>query len=107
MFIANIYQDYNNDEVSFLPVVYKDFIDGSILHLYADKDTKEEIWWPAEVVDVDTDVEKFDEKNPEFFVLYEDPETSETDCNEPEYFLCPLIHDYLNGWVQFVDYQNI
>lgn len=104
-FYCNLYEDFKNDEVRLIEVIPEDFIEVSIKHLYSDQVTGEETWWSAEVRDVDDESE--DLNNPEFFVVYEnvlqDDEGNEEDLgNEPEYYLIPLLHDYLNGWVRFV-----
>ena len=69
---------------------------ATIKHQYTDDKTKENIWWDAEVVDVDS--ESPDINNPNFHILCKDSsedmidfsQISDSDC-----FLEPLINDYL------------
>ena len=49
---------------------------------------------------VDVDVDSKDQKNPDFFVTYDE---YEIDDKENEWFLMPLFEDYLKGRIRFVD----
>ena len=53
VFSRNLFADYKNNKLKILSVSYKDFIGASIKHMYEDSNSKENIWWDAEVVDVD------------------------------------------------------
>ena len=53
LFSRNLFADYKNNKLKILSVSYKDFIGASIKHMYEDSNSKENIWWDAEVVDVD------------------------------------------------------
>ena len=53
-----------------LSVSYEDFIGASIKHMYKESKSKENIWWDAEVVDVDMD--STDMNNPDIFIIYKD-----------------------------------
>ena len=70
-----------------LSVSYKDFISASIKHMYEDSKSKENIWWDAEVVDVDMDSADMD--NPNFFIIYKDSSDDIIDfskINDSDYF---------------------
>ena len=61
------------------------------------------IWWDAEVVDVDMDSADMD--NPDFFITYKNSSDEIIDfskINNSDYFLEPLLNDYLNGSVKFI-----
>ena len=71
----------------------------SISHLFRDESSSEETWWKGEVVDVD--VESEDKFNPNFFVLYSEEAMDPTEVDSEDYFLVPLMSDYLNGCLHF------
>ena len=81
----------------------EDLVGATIRHLYTDQDSCEDVQWRAQVVDIDIDSEN--KENPEFFILYEEDDVDNEE-KDPEYFLEPLIQDYLNGWVQLVDVDS-
>ena len=70
LFSRNLFADCKNNKLKNLFVSYKDFISASIKHMYEDSKSKENIWWDAEVVDVDMDSADMD--NPDFFIIYKD-----------------------------------
>ena len=103
LFSRNVFADYNNNKLKILSVSYKNFIGGSIKHMYEDSKSKENIWWDAEVVDVDMDSADMD--NPDFFIIYKDSSDDIIDFSkikDSDYFLEPLVNDYLNGCVKFI-----
>ena len=54
---------------------------------------------------IDVDIESEDKENPNFFILYKESADDIMDfanANDDDYFLEPLINDYLNGWVTIV-----
>ena len=53
LFSRNAYSDFLQDKLKTSSVSFKDFISATITHQYTDDKTKEDIWWDAEVVDVD------------------------------------------------------
>ena len=61
------------------------------------------IYGDAEVVDVDMDSADMD--NPDFFIIYKDSSDDIIDfskISDSDYFLEPLVNDYLNGCVKFI-----
>ena len=51
------------------------------------------------------DLENPDMKNPKFYILFRDSSENIiyfSQINDSDYFLEPLINDYLNGWVKFI-----
>ena len=67
---------------------------ATIKHQYTDDKTKEDIWWDAEVVDVDS--ESPDINNPNFHILYKDSSEDMIDfsqISDSDYFLEPLINN--------------
>ena len=71
--------------------------------MYTDQDSGEDVWWRAQVVDIDIDSEN--KENPDFFILYEEDDVDNEE-KDPENFLEPLSQGYLNGWVQLVDVDS-
>ena len=58
---------------------------------------------------VDVDLESPDMNNPNFYILYKDSSEEIIDfsqINDSDYFLEPLINDYLNGWVKFMSVDD-
>ena len=107
LFSRNIYSDFLQDKLKISSVSFKDFISATINHQYNDDKTNEDIWWDAEVVDVD--LESPDMNNPKFYILYKDSSEEIIDfsqINDSDYFLEPLINDYLNGWVNFMSFDD-
>ena len=98
-FSQPLYKDFKADRVKLVEFVASDLIGASIRHLFYDNDTEENVWWDAEVVDVDVTSE--DKNNPNYFIWYEDCGTmDEENLEEQEYYLEPLLNDYLNHCVQ-------
>ena len=78
----------------------EDLIGASIRHMFEDDESGENLWWNAEVVDLDPDS---DPENPNFFVMYdENGEAEEGQQEKQEYYLEPLLGDYLHHCVQIV-----
>ena len=50
-----------------LSVSCNDYTGASIKHLHKDTKSKENIWWDAEVVDADMDIDDMD--NPDFLII--------------------------------------
>ena len=54
---------------------------------------------------IDVDIESEDKENSNFFILYKESADDIFDLanvNDDDYFLEPLINDYLKGWVKIV-----
>ena len=66
-FIRNIYSDFKNKELLLVEVTIEDFVGAHVEHLFVDDESGMEIWWEAEIVDVDEDSKN--KNNPEFFVF--------------------------------------
>ena len=98
-YVCNLFNDYKNGEAELCDVTENEFIDATIDHLFTDEVSGEATWSRAEVVDVDVDSE--DKGNPDFFVSYDNYTDSKN-----EWFLLPLMEDYLKEWVSFVDVYN-
>lgn len=106
-FVRDLFYDYKNGELKLAEVDVNDFIGASVKHLFIDDETGDEIWWEAEIVDVDDECEN--NLNPEFFVFYYDEngeEEEEEEGQEPEYFLEKMIEEYLNGCVRFLGQRS-
>ena len=97
-YIANLYEDFKNEDLKIVEVVPEDFIGASISHLFIDAITGEETWWEAEVADMD--IESSDRENPDFFVRYFSSEDEE-EVDDDDFYLLPLFEDYLNGCIRF------
>ena len=98
-FSQPLYKDFKAYRVKLVELVPSDLIGASIGHLFYDNDTEENVWWDAEVVDIDVTSE--DKNNPNYFIWYEDCGTmDEENLEEQEYYLEPLLNDYLNHCVQ-------
>eukprot|EP00112_Aurelia_sp_Birch-Aquarium-sp1_P013961 Seg299.3 transcript_id=Seg299.3/GoldUCD/mRNA.D3Y31 product="hypothetical protein" protein_id=Seg299.3/GoldUCD/D3Y31 len=91
-------EDFDNEDIQLVPITEDDLIGATIMHMYTDSSTGEDCWYRAMVEDVDEDSDDID--NPDFFVRYFDFDEGEI---EGEYYLCQLLEDYLNGWVQIVN----
>ena len=103
LFTRKLFSDFSNDKLRAASISPDDFICSTIKHKYNDAVTKEDTWWDAEVIDVD--IESKDKENPNFFILYKESADDIVDLanvNDDDYFLEPLINDYLNGWVKIV-----
>ena len=78
----------------------KDLVGASVRHLLEDDETGKDIWWDAEVVDIDLESEKED---PVFFIMYHTDETEydfdELGNVENEFYEITLMDDYSNGWL--------
>ena len=102
-FTWKLFNDFSNNKLHVASVSPDDFICSTIKHKYNDAVTKEDTWWDTELIDVD--IESEDKENPNFFILYKESANDIFDLanvNDDDYFLEPLINDYLNGWVKIV-----
>ena len=66
LFSQNLFANYDNNILKVLSVSCNDYIGASIKHLHKDRKSKENIWWDAEMVDVDMDSDDMD--NPDFLL---------------------------------------
>ena len=95
-----LFEEFKAGNVRIVELKEDDLIGASIRHMFEDDETGENIWWNAEVVDLDPDS---DPENPKFFVLYdENGEAEEGQQEKQEYYLEPLLGDYLDHCVQIV-----
>ena len=67
LFPQNLFANYNNNILKVLSVSCNDYTDASIKHLHKYTKSKENIWWDAEVVDVDMYIDDMD--NPDFLII--------------------------------------
>ena len=95
-----LFEEFKAGNVRVVELKGEDLIGASIRHMFEDDETGESIWWNAEVVDLDPDS---DPENPKFFVMYdENGEAEEGQQEKQEYYLEPLLGDYLDHCVQIV-----
>ena len=96
-----LYKDFKAGYVRLVELKPKDLVGASIRHIYTDGESNENICWNAGVVDVDPDTS--DANEPDFFVIYDESGEAEVGQQEKqEYYLTPLLGDYLNNWVQVI-----
>ena len=106
----SLLQDFKEHHVKVVDLKPADLVGASVKHLLKDDDTGEEIWWDAEVVDID--LSSKNQENPVFFILYhtDEKEYESQICAsiENEFFEITLMEDYLNNWLQIksVDLTN-
>ena len=107
---CSLLQDFKENHVKVVDLKPVDLVGASVKLLLKDDDTGEEIWWDAEVVDID--LSSKNQENPIFFVLYhnDEKEYESEICGsiENEFFKITLMEDYLNNWLQIksVDLTN-
>ena len=107
---CSLLQDFKENHVKVVDLKPVDLVGASVKLLLKDDDTGEEIWWDAEVVDID--LSSKNQENPVFFVLYhtdaKEYESQICASIENEFFKITLMEDYLNNWVQIksVDLTN-
>ena len=83
---------------------------ASVRHLLADDQSGEEIWWNAEIVDLDLTCKN--QKDPIFFILYHmddmEHQVDEMGKTEHEYYEVTLMEDYHKNWlhIRSVDLTN-
>ena len=100
-FSQPLYKDFKTDCIKLVKLVPSDLIGASIHHFFYDNDTEENVWWDAEVVDID--VTSDDKNNPNYLIWYEDCGTmNEENMEGQEYYLEPLLNDYLNHCVKML-----
>ena len=93
-----LFEEFKAGNVRVVELKGEGLIGGSTHHMFEDVETGENIWWNAEVVDLDPDS---DPENPKFFVMYdENGEAEEGQLEKQEYYLEPLLGDYLDHCVQ-------
>ena len=98
-----------SDKLKLVDLAPKDLVGASVRHLLEDDETGKDIWWDAEVVDIDLESEKED---PVFFIMYHTDETEydfdELGNVENEFYEITLMDDYSNGWlyIRSVDLTN-
>ena len=103
-------QDFKENHVKVVDLKPTDLVGTSVKHLLKDDDTGEEVWWDAEVVDID--LSSKNQENPVFFVLYhtDEKEYQSEICAsiENEFFEITLMEDCLSNWLQIksVDLTN-
>ena len=91
-FSQPLYKDFKADRVKLVELVPSNLIGASIRHYFYD-DTEENVWWDAEVVDLDITSE--DKSNPNYFIWYEDCGTiDEENLEGQKYYLEPLLNSY-------------
>ena len=106
---CDLNHDFTSDNLKLVDLAPKDLVGASVRHLLKDDETGEDIWWDAEVVEIDLESEK---ENPVFFIMYHTDET-EYDLDElgnvdNEFYEITLMDDYSNGWLHIcpVDLTN-
>ena len=101
IYSRQIYKGFKLGYVRLVELKSKDLIGTSIRHMYTDGESNENIWWNAEVVDVDPDTS--DANEPDFFIIYDESgEAEEGQQEKQEYYVTPLLGDYLNHWVHVI-----
>ena len=70
IYSRQLYKDFKAGYVRLVELKPKDLIGASIRHMYTNGESNENIWWNAEVVDVDPDIS--DANEPYFFVIYDE-----------------------------------
>ena len=85
-----------------------DLVGASIGHLLKDDKTGEDIWWDAEVVDIDLESKK---EKPVFFIMYHTDET-EYDLDElrnvkNKFYEITLMDGYSNGWLHIPSVDSV
>ena len=100
-FSQPLYKDFKAECIKLVKLVPSNLTGASIHHLFYDNDTEENVWWDAEVVDID--VTSDDKNNPNYLIWYEDCGTmNEENMEGQEYYLEPLLNDYLNHCVKML-----
>ena len=95
-----LFEELKAGNVRVVELKGEDVIGASVRHMFEGDETGENIWWNAERVDPDLDS---DPENPEVFVMYdENGEAEEGQQEKQEYYLEPLLGDYLHHCVQIV-----
>ena len=106
---CDLQHDFKSDKLKLVDLAPKDLVGASVRHLLKDDETGEDIWWDAEVVDIDLESEKED---PVFFIMYHTDETEydfdELGNVENEFYEITLMDDYSNIWLHIhsVDLTN-
>ena len=97
---CDIKHDFKSDKLKLVDLAPKDLVGASVRHLLKDDETGEDIWWDAEVVDIDLESKK---ENPVIFIMYHTHETEydldELGNVENEFYEIRLMDDYSNGWL--------
>ena len=109
-YTRSLLQDFKHNHVKIVDLKPADLVEASVRHLLKDDDTGEEMWWDAEIVDIDLSLKN--QKNPVFLIFYHTDEneykTEICGNTENEFFEITLMEDYLNNWLQIksVDLTN-
>ena len=94
-------QDFKSNHIRLVSLRPRDLVGASVRHLLADDQSGEEIWWNAEIVDLDLTCKN--QKDPIFFVLYHmddmEYQVDEMGNTEHEYYEVTLMEDYHNNWL--------
>ena len=95
-----LFEELKPGNVRLLELNGEDLIGASIRHMFENDETGENIWWNAEIVGLNPDS---DPENPKFIVMYdENGEAEEGQQEKQDYYLEPLLRDYLDHFVQIV-----
>ena len=63
-YTCSLLQDFKHNHVKIVDLKPADLVEASVRHLLKDDDTGEEMWWDAEIVDIDLSLKN--QKNPVF-----------------------------------------
>ena len=105
----DIQEDFKSDKLKLVCLASKDLVGASVLHLLKDDETGKDIWWDAEVADIDLESKK---ENPVFFIMQHTDKTEydldESGNVENEFYEITLMDDYTNGClhIRSVDLTN-
>ena len=106
---CELQHDFKSDKLKLVDLAPEDLVGASVHHLLKDDETRKDIWWDAEVVDIALENKKED---PVFFIMYHTDETKydfvELGNVENEFYEITLMDDYSNGWlhIRSVDLSN-
>ena len=110
LYTRDLNQDFKSNRIRLVSLRPRDLVGASVRHLLADDQSGEEIWWNAEIVDLDLTCKN--QKDPIFFVLYHmddiEHQVDEMGNTEHEYYEVTLMEDYHNNWlhIRSVDLTN-
>ena len=110
LYTRDLNQDFKSNRIRLVSLRPRDLVGASVRHLLADDQSGEEIWWNAEIVDLDLTCKN--QKDPIFFVLYHmddmEYQVDEMGNTEHEYYEVTLMEDYHYNWlhIRCVDLTN-
>ena len=109
LYTQDLNQDFKSNHIRLVSLRPRDLVGASVSHLLADDQSGEEIWWNAEIVDLDLICKN--QKDPIFLVLYHmdmEYQVDEMGNTEHEYYEVTLMEDYQNNWLHIhsVDLTN-